>query len=77
MNITMLQTLASSRVQELQRDSRDCRQAAQARRPRPARPAPRRGSSLRAQRATGMRSRVGYTLVEAGLRLVATSGPHR
>ncbi len=64
MNITMLQTIASSRVQELQRDSRDCRQAAQARQPRPARSAPRRGGGLRAERATGMRSRVGYTLVE-------------
>ena len=76
MNIAMLPTLASSHVRELQRDSRDYRQAAQARRPRPARPAQRRGG-LRAERATGMRRRVGYTLVEAGLRLVATSGPHR
>lgn len=77
MNIAMLQTLASSHAQELQRDSRDYRRAAEARRPRPARPAPRRSGGLRAGHATGIRSRVGYTLLEAGLRLVATSGPPR
>ncbi|HEY1644356.1 MAG TPA: hypothetical protein VGG35_27075 [Streptosporangiaceae bacterium] len=77
MNIDMLQTLAGTRVQELQRDSRDYRRAAQARRPRPVRPAPRRSAGPRADRATGVRSRVGYTLLEAGLRLVVTSEPHR
>ena len=70
MNPTMLHTLADSRVQDIQRDSRSRHLARQARQSRPAQPARHQG------RGTGMRIRVGYTLVEAGLRLVATSGPH-
>lgn len=70
MNPTMLHTLTDSRIQEIQRDSRGRHLARQARQPRPAQSASHQG------RGPGMRVRVGYSLVEAGLRLVVTSGPH-
>jgi hypothetical protein len=70
MNPSLLHTLADSRVQEIQRDSRERHLAALARTPHPWRPVSHQ------VRGTGMRIKVGYTLVEAGLRLVATSGPH-
>jgi hypothetical protein len=75
MNSNMLHTLASSRVQEIRRESRDRHLAALAQH---AAAAPAGAVSHTGQHGRmhgGMRTRVGYTLVEAGLRLVATSGP--
>jgi hypothetical protein len=72
MNSNMLQTLARSRAQEIRRESRDRHLAALARH---AEAAARAGAASHGGQHGRMRSRVGYTLVEAGLRLVATSGP--
>jgi hypothetical protein len=72
MNSNMLHTLARTRVQDIRRESRDRHLAGLARQAETARLAE---ASPRGGQRSGMRSRVGYTLVEAGLRLVATSGP--
>jgi hypothetical protein len=72
MNSNMLHTLARTHVQELHRESRDRHLADLAQQRSVAAP---ETAAARAGQRSGMRTRVGYTLVEAGLRLVATSGP--
>ncbi len=65
MNPSLIQALANSRAQEIRSDLARHR-AADLAQSRPA------GT---AAPATDLRSRVGYALVEAGLRLLATDGP--
>lgn len=65
MNPLMIEALATSRVQEIHSD------VARLRGPGLAQSRP----ASAAAPATGLRSRVGYALVEAGLRLLAADGP--
>jgi hypothetical protein len=69
MNPTVLHALAESRVQEIRRDSHAWHLAGQPRLSRDAWPGRGRG------RAARLRVRIGCTLVEAGLHLVATASP--
>jgi hypothetical protein len=80
MNPWMLQALADSRCREMRRDSARHHVRGQAPVPAPApapasalAPAPVRARAGR--RRPQMRAQVGYALVEAGLRLLATAGP--
>jgi hypothetical protein len=82
MNPWMLQALADSRCREMRRDGARHRDRVPGRAPAPA-PAPApalvpASAPVRAgagRRRPQVRAQVGYALVEAGLRLLATAGP--
>lgn len=66
MNPQTITDLASHRTHEIRSQVADCRRSAQ-------RPQARTTPADRAARRPHLRSRIGFTLVEAGLRLVASA----
>jgi hypothetical protein len=66
MNPHVITDLASYRTHEIRSQVADCRRSAH---PSRTRPAPADGTARRSR----LRSRIGFTLVEAGLRLVASA----
>jgi hypothetical protein len=71
MNPWILSDLADSRVREMRRQAAECRTAECRTAGRRTRPRPARGVNRRLQ----LRHRLGFGLVEAGLRVLATTRP--
>jgi hypothetical protein len=76
MNVAMLHALADARAGEIRRAAeRRHLETLAISRPRPARSAGFQARGRRPRDRARMQARVGFTLVEAGLRLVAKNGP--